>query len=193
MLNFGQTSDFTGTNGRTLTLRPEPPVQKPGLPVWVRPIRPTDAPALQAGFEELSDMSRYHRFHSGMKRLPEGLLRYLTQVDGVDHVALVAFDADDDRGVGVARYVRNKQEPATAELAVTVLDRVHGRGVARRLLAVLAAAAQVRGIDTFTANVIAGNSRARRLLAGLGAIGRGHAADVMVFHLPVASLTQPAH
>ncbi len=191
MLTLGQVSDFTGTNGRKL--------RAPTLPVWVRPIRSSDAPALQAGFEELSPLSRYHRFHSGMQRLPERLLRYLTEVDGVDHVALVALEtgepgeSGDERGVGVARFVRNRQDPATAELAVTVLDRAQGRGVARRLLAELAAAAQVRGIDTFTAEVIAGNSRARRLLTSLGAIGRGHASDVMAFHLPVAALTQPAH
>jgi GNAT superfamily N-acetyltransferase len=188
MATLEQFSDLPGTNGRKLRL--------PTLPVRVRSIRPADAPALQAGFQELSDMSRYHRFHSGMTRLPERLLRYLTEVDGIDHVALVALEADDsgdEHGVGVARFVRNRQDPATAELAVTVLDRAQGRGVARRLLAELASAAQVRGIESFTANVIAGNSRARRLLTSLGAIGRGHAADVMAFHLPVAALTQPAH
>jgi GNAT superfamily N-acetyltransferase len=185
MLTPRQHTDFSGTNGRKL----RPSV----LAVRVRPIRPSDAPALAAGFEELSDMSRYYRFHSGMRRLPERLLRYLTEVDGVNHVALVALDACDDRGVGVARFVRSAQAPASAELAVTVLDRAQGRGVARRLLAELAAVARARGIDTFTANVIAGNTRARRLLTGLGAIGRGHASDVMAFHLPVAALTAPAH
>lgn len=188
MLTLAQTGEITGTNGRKL--------RAPTLAVRVRPIQPSDAPALQAGFEELSDMSRYHRFHSGMKRLPERLLRYLTEVDGVDHVALVAFEEEDDaedRGVGVVRFVRNREDPATAELAVTVLDRAQGRGVARRLLAELATAAQVRGIHSFTAQVIAGNSRARRLLTGLGAIGRGHASDVMAFHLPVAALTQSIH
>jgi GNAT superfamily N-acetyltransferase len=185
MITLGYDTVFEGTNGRKL--------RAPTLAVRVRPIRASDAPALEAGFEELSDMSRYHRFHSGMRRLPERLLRYLTEVDGVDHVALVALDASDERGVGVARFVRNREAPATAELAVTVLDRAQGRGVARRLLAELGTAARARGIETFTAQVIAGNTRARRLLTSLGAIGRGHASDVMAFHLPVAALTEPVH
>jgi L-amino acid N-acyltransferase YncA len=146
---------------------------------------------LQAGFEELSETSRYYRFHSGMRRLPEGMLRYLTEVDGIDHVALVAFEvgaSDATAGVGVARFVRDRAAPTTAELAVTVLDRAQGRGVGRRLLAELGEAARARGIHTFKMTVISGNQRARRLLASLGAVGQGSVADVMTYHLPVTAL-----
>jgi GNAT superfamily N-acetyltransferase len=184
MLTTQESVGFSGTNARKL--------RRPTLPVRVRPIRQSDAPALQAGFEALSEASRYYRFHSGMRSLPERLLSYLTEVDGTDHVALVAFELEGDRGVGVGRFVRDASAPTTAELAVTVLDRAHGRGVARRLVAELGQAARARGIQTFTMNVIAGNQRARRLLSSLGAVGQGSAADVMTFHLPVSTLTQAA-
>jgi L-amino acid N-acyltransferase YncA len=107
----------------------------------------------------------------------------------------VAFELGEigaDRGVGVGRFVRDAAAPTTAELAVTVLDRAHGRGVARRLLAELGEAARARGIQTFTMNVIAGNLRARRLLSSLGAVGQGSAADVITFHLPVSGLAHAA-
>jgi GNAT superfamily N-acetyltransferase len=168
---------------------------KPSLPVWVRPIRPSDAPALQAGFEALSETSRYYRFHSGMRRLSDALLRYLTEVDGVNHVALLAFEhgqSEDGHGVAVARFVRDRANPTTAELAVTVIDRAQGRGVARRLLAELGDLAQVRGIQTFTMSVLAGNARARRLVKSLGAVPVGTSADVMTFHLPVNALALAA-
>jgi GNAT superfamily N-acetyltransferase len=187
MLTLQESGAFSGTNARKL--------RRPTLPVRVRPIRPSDADALQAGFEALSDTSRYYRFHSGMRRLPERLLRYLTEVDGVDHVALVAFELDEietGHGVGVGRFVRDASAPTTAELALTVLDRAHGRGVARRLLADLGQAARERGIHTFTMSVIAGNLRARRLLSSLGAVGQGSVGDVMTFHLPVTSLARAA-
>lgn len=185
MLTPQKSTAFSGTNARKL--------RKPTLLVRVRPIRASDAEALQAGFEALSETSRYYRFHSGMRCLPERLLRYLTEVDGVDHVALVAFELEAGRGVGVGRFVRDASAPTTAELAVTVLDRAHGRGVARRLLAELGALARARGIQTFTMNVIAGNLRARRLLSSLGALAQGSvAADVMTFHLPVSVLARVA-
>lgn len=187
MLTHRQDVTFSGTNARKL--------RRATLPVRVRTIQPSDAAGLQAGFEELSEMSRYYRFHSGMRRLPDRMLRYLTEVDGVDHVALLAFELgapESGRGVGVARFVRDPAAPATAEVAVTVLDRAQGRGVARRLLAELAEAARARGIHTFTASVIAGNARARRLLTSLGAVGQGSVADVTTYHLPVTALALAA-
>jgi RimJ/RimL family protein N-acetyltransferase len=187
MLTQQQSTDFSGTNARKL--------RRPTLPVRVRPIRASDAEALQAGFEALSETSRYYRFHSGMRRLPEHLLRYLSEVDGVNHVALLAFELAEieaGHGVGVGRFVRDPSAPTTAELAVTVLDRAHGRGVARRLLAELGHAARARGIQTFTMSVIAGNLRARRLLSSLGAVGQGSVGDVMTFHLSVTALARAA-
>jgi GNAT superfamily N-acetyltransferase len=165
------------------------------FPLHIRPLQPSDAPALQAGFEQLSDTSRYHRFHGAMRRIPSALLRYLTQVDGIDHVALVAFEQTafgPGQGVAVGRFVRNKTAPDSAELAITVIDAFHGRGIARQLLAALADAARARGIGTFTMNVLSGNSRARRLVRSLGAIGKGSDGDVITFHLPVTSLASAA-
>jgi GNAT superfamily N-acetyltransferase len=130
-----------------------------------------------------------------MRRVPERLLSYLTEVDGVNHVALVAIEFGvgvPPQGVGVGRFVRDPQNPTQAELALTVADRAQGRGIGRRLLSDLAKAATALGIETFTMSVISSNVPARRLLASVGAIGRGSAADVMQFHLPLKTLRAAA-
>ena len=184
MLSHIDTSALKSTNARNLQ-----------IPLHIRPIQGSDAQLLQEGFEQLSETSRYHRFHAGMRRMPEALVRYLTQVDGVNHVALVAFEQTalgPGQGVAVARFVRNKDVPQTAELAVTVIDAFQGRGVARQLLAALGDCARARGIHTFTMNVLSGNARARRLVRSLGAVGIGSDGDVITFHLPVTSLASAA-
>lgn len=182
MLTSQEHSTFQGTNVRKLQRQTH---------VRTRPIRATDAAALQAGVESMSDQSRYFRFHSGLKRLPEHVLRYLTEVDGVNHVALVAIEFGQGvaaHGVGVGRFVRDPKNPTQAELALTVTDRAQGRGIGRRLLSDLAKAASAVGIETFTMTVISSNAPARRLLSRVGAIGRGSASDVMSFHLPLSAL-----
>jgi GNAT superfamily N-acetyltransferase len=157
----------------------------------LRPILPSDAPALQDAFEHLSPLARYYRFHAGMAHLPDELLRKLTVVDGVNHVALVAIEHCPEQpgaGVGVARFVRSPDAPERAEITVTVIDRARGRGVARRLLEALAPLARERGIATFTMHVLAGNARVRALAKSLGAVASGFEAGVISFALPVAAL-----
>jgi GNAT superfamily N-acetyltransferase len=162
--------------------------------LFIRSIVPSDADALQAAFMQLSDQSRYFRFHSPLRRLPDRLLHELTHVDGVDHVALVAFEVGEGQplhGVAVARFVRNPAAPTTAELAITVADAAQGHGVARRLLRALALRAAHRGIDAFTMIVLGGNHRVRQLLTGLGATYQERAADVLTLRVSVRALLEP--
>jgi RimJ/RimL family protein N-acetyltransferase len=132
--------------------------------VVIRPIESEDRDLLRAGFEQLSDHSRYMRFQAPLANLSEQQLSYLTEVDHRDHEALVALD---ETGiVGVARFVRVNH--AVAECAVTVADHWQGRGVATELLDRLVQRARQEGIDRFTALVMAQNTEALRLLARLG-------------------------
>jgi RimJ/RimL family protein N-acetyltransferase len=140
-----------------------------GHVVRVRPIEPSDASALEAGFEALSYSSRYKRFLSPMSELSESAVHYLTEVDHHDHEALIAVDPDSDRAVAVARYVRNRQtDPRSAEVAVTVVDDWQGRGVGTLLLGELARRARKDGVERFTALVLANNHEMLDLLHQLG-------------------------
>jgi RimJ/RimL family protein N-acetyltransferase len=157
----------------------------------IRPVVATDRDTLERGFEALTADSKYNRFHAPMLSLPEWLARYLTEIDGIDHVALIGFE-DDDAGerepVGVARFIRNPKARDTAELAITIADRFQGRGIARRLLSPLAAAARERDIRTFAMDVLKGNRKARRLVANLGALARSSEGEVIRYELSAHAL-----
>jgi RimJ/RimL family protein N-acetyltransferase len=137
-----------------------------GSSVEIRPIEPGDRELLRAGFERLSDRSRYLRFQAPVTELSDEQLSYLTDVDHHDHEALVALDADTGEGVGVARFVRVGD--AVAECAVVVADDWQNRGVATELLDRLAERALEEGVERFTALVLAENPDAIRLLKRLG-------------------------
>ncbi len=138
--------------------------------IRIRPIVPEDRDLLVWGFDHMSEESRYRRF-MGLKRLTDTDLDYLTNVDYVNHFAWVAFAHDEphEPGVGVARYVRSKADPAEAEAAVTVLDDWHHRGIGTLLLEALAAVALENGIRRFIGYVLVENRPMLELLKGLGA------------------------
>lgn len=142
-----------------------------GSPVLLRQIRPSDRTRLAEGVARLSPASRYLRFQRAVTELSERELRYLTEVDHVDHEAIVAIDtARPDRpGVGVARYIREPFEPEVAEAAVTVADEYHGQGAGTSLLGALAARAAANGIRVFRSYVLAGNTAMLDVFDHLGA------------------------
>jgi GNAT superfamily N-acetyltransferase len=156
-----------------------------GTPVVVRHIRPEDAAELKSAFDRLSPTSRYRRFFGGVGALSDDVLRYLTQVDGKDHVALVAIvespDLKTERGVGVARFVRLLDDPEVAETAVTVVDDMHRKGLGRLLAVTLAEAARERGIHRFRAEVLKSNVPVRALLEEMGATVTSDGAESIVF------------
>jgi acyl-CoA synthetase (NDP forming)/RimJ/RimL family protein N-acetyltransferase len=125
-----------------------------GGTVHVRPIRPTDAGRLVAFHGRLSAESLYYRFFSPKPRLTDKEVEHFTTVDFRDRVALVAMLGDDM--IAVARFDRwpGRDE---ADVAFTVDDAHHGRGIATVLLEHLAAIARELGITRFTAEVLPDN------------------------------------
>lgn len=142
----------------TITLRS-------GREVGIRPIQADDGPRLQAAYERLTPQTKYRRFLAVKPRLTGADLRYLTRVDGTDHVALAATPLDQpDRIIAVARFVRLREHPEAAELAIVVGDPYQGEGLGSELLERLAEAALARGIAVLKATVLADNVPVHRLL-----------------------------
>ncbi|HSO99764.1 MAG TPA: GNAT family N-acetyltransferase [Solirubrobacteraceae bacterium] len=136
-----------------------------GTEVIIRPIRPGDEPALQAAHGALSERTKYLRYHGAKPHLNASETRYLVQVDGHDHVALVATPVQEpDRIVAVARFVRLPEDPQTAELAIVVGDSMQDEGLGTRLLSALADAAREHGITRFRASILAENTAMHRLV-----------------------------
>jgi GNAT superfamily N-acetyltransferase len=136
-----------------------------GSRVLVRPIAADDKNKLARGLRQLSDESIRKRFLASKPRFTSAELRYLTEVDGVNHIALVAVLEDDpDQLVAVARCVRLPDRPATAEMAIVVGDPWQNQGLGRALATALADAARAVGIRRFAATMLGDNEPARRLM-----------------------------
>jgi GNAT superfamily N-acetyltransferase len=110
-----------------------------GTEITVREIRGDDKELLAAGHARLSERSRLGRFLASKPRLTSSDLRYLTEVDGWNHYAVVAIAAGEI--VGVARWVRLVDDPQEAEAAVGVGDLLQGKGVGKILARELGEAA----------------------------------------------------
>jgi RimJ/RimL family protein N-acetyltransferase len=139
-----------------------------GTRLLVRHIRPTDKRLLTAAWEHLSEDTRRKRFLAPKPRLTSGDLRYLTEVDGVNHVALVVLHANDwTRPVAVGRFVRMPDDPDTAEVAVTVDDDWQGHGIGKRVGLLLADEARSLGIKRFSASILTDNKPALKLMEAM--------------------------
>lgn len=149
-------------------------VLRDGSVVHIRQIHADDKESLTHAFERLSPDSRYRRFLGVVKRIGDRELRYLTEVDHVDHEALVATTIDLGELVAVARYVREPEDRAAAEVAIAVVDDRQGRGIGTVLLHELVKRANAAGIERFVALCLATNREAIELLEELGTTTESH-------------------
>ncbi|HEX2822333.1 MAG TPA: GNAT family N-acetyltransferase [Streptosporangiaceae bacterium] len=169
-----------------------------GTPAMIWPLLPTDAEMLREGFRRLSEDSRQYRFLMALTELSEPMIQLLVDsVDGVHHIALVlvVLPPDGEEGpVGVAHLLQDPADPASADIAVTVIDDWQGHGAGSALVAALMQQrpAEVTRLRTLVA---ADNRASLALLAGAGRVSSGLPAlgvlDVTV-ELPAAPRTPTA-
>ena len=166
-----------------------------GVRVRMRPIRPEDAPRLQALHGRLSRESIYQRFFGATPRLPTPWARFLAEVDYRGRLALVlerGSDADPEL-IGVGRY-EPTTEPHTAEVAFVIEDQWQGKGLGTVLFTALLTAARDRGIRHFRADVLADNRRMLDLITRFTCVDSRETQDAitsLVFSLPPAGPTTP--
>ncbi len=145
---------------------------KDGRQVTIRPIRPDDAPLLQAGFSRLSPDSIYLRFLESFHMLTDKQAREFSTVDYQERMALVAEIIEDGKDtrkealIGVARY--SMVEPGVAESAIVVIDEYQSLGLGTILLARLVKYARSHGIQTFLATVHFSNAKIMRFIKRSG-------------------------
>lgn len=143
-----------------------------GQVVAVRFLRPDDGDLLVDLVRRLSPDSRYSRFRVPMELVdPEEIrlrLPSYLDVDGVDHVALVAMvqEHDVERAIAVARF-RRPPGASQAEAAVVVRDDWQGQGVGVALMMQMVDVARSLGIDDLLAWVQSTNRSAQRMVKAL--------------------------
>jgi acetyltransferase len=135
------------------------------IKIFIRPIRPEDAPLMTELFDSLTARSIYQRFLSPMKRLSSSMLARFTQIDYDREIALVAFHEERPREqmMGISRIII-EHDLKNAEFSVLVGDAWQGKGVGAELLKHSLNIAKERGIDSIWGLVLTENTQ----MLGLG-------------------------
>ncbi len=139
-----------------------------GTRVSIRVATRWDGEGLRTMFSRVSPETIYRRFHIPYPDVPERTLALMLDVeDHHDKESLVAV-AEEGEIVGHAMYAR-LGDGGEAEMAIIVEDGWQSKGVGKSLLSELAERARLRGVETFTGEVLGEN---RRML-GLAAMFAG--------------------
>ena len=146
-------------------------VLRDGRTCHIRPIRPSDGPALEEFHKGLSEETLYMRFFTASPELMARDIERLLQVDYRERVALLALVGGEVVGVGAYDSVGR----AEGEIAFTISDAHQGRGLGSVLLEHLAAVARENGIHRFRAEVLSGN---KKMLATFAAAGYSPSQEV---------------
>ena len=135
-------------------------------------MRADDTQNLVDIFKHLSPKSRYLRFHEALTHASSQLVQdtaaefaTMPEEKGKGWLAFADLPDQPCAPVGGIRYVRLANEPGVAEVALTVRDDLHGQGIGRELLYLLAKQARAEGLFKLTAIVQADNRAILRLLS----------------------------
>jgi CRP-like cAMP-binding protein len=150
-------------------VKPIPIVARDDTELMLRPVLPGDTERVANAHVQFSPETMYRRFLS-VRTPTAALLRYLFEVDYVDHFVWVVTDGVDGPVVADARFVRDADDPSLAEVAFMVADMYQGRGIGTLLVSALAVAADVDSVERFQARVLTDNAPARAMLDRFSAI-----------------------
>ncbi len=121
------------------------------MPLFIRPIKPEDAPLFVELFNTLTPTSIYYRFFSVVKTLSPEILARFTQIDYDREISFVGLDDEEERErmLGVANILGEPWQ---------------GKGIGARLLLQCLRIAQERGMEIVWGTVLAEN----RYMVALG-------------------------
>jgi acyl-CoA synthetase (NDP forming)/GNAT superfamily N-acetyltransferase len=143
-----------------------------GRTVEIRPPTPADFDAVRSMHQAMSPNNAYLRFFSLSRLAAEQEARRVTRAPHPDHAALLALY--DGKVVGLASYEVARDGSRTAEVAFTVADDMHHRGIATLLLEHLVSLARARQLDALKAETLQENTGMLRVFsdAGLPVVSR---------------------
>jgi RimJ/RimL family protein N-acetyltransferase len=155
-----------------------------GQPVTIRAIRPEDGTQILEEFRELDSHSLYMRFFEMKKEISDSELKFFTEVDFINHVALVAVTEVDGKArvIGGGRYFAY-DHPAkirSAEVAFLVHDLYQGQGLATLIMKHLLIIARDSGIAQFEAMVLPRNAKMLSVFSRTGLPTRSSRLDDVI-------------
>jgi GNAT superfamily N-acetyltransferase len=140
-----------------------------GESLTIRPVRRRDAGALQAYFRALSSESRYRRFLGAMAELTAKQLARLTEMDGSDALALVAFAEIGGTSCLVGEAVlATVPGSSRSEMALSVADDWQRKGVGSALVRDLECRARIGGARYLYGDVLRTNIAMKNLARKAG-------------------------
>ena len=151
---------------------------KNGMPMILRPIRPEDAELLSEFVSRLSDETRYNRYMSVLKSLPQSLLARFTHLDYAREMAIAATvqAGQGEQIIGVARFTANPDKDS-CEFAVVIDDGWQGKGLGNRLMEALFTAARDMGLSVIEGEVLTSNKTMLAFMKYLGFTIKTHPED----------------
>lgn len=178
-----------GPRDARLAIRPYPQALEgdltlqDGRHVPLRPIRPEDAPALQAMVARSAPEDIRMRFLHPMREMPTQLAARLSQIDYDREMAFVALNPHHaDAVVGVARLSEDPDRKR-AEYAVIVQTDWKGRGLGYLLMRRLIDYARERGLATIYGDVLSENRAMLDMCRDLGFTLARDPEDVGLMHV----------
>jgi GNAT superfamily N-acetyltransferase len=161
-----------------------------GAHVSIRVALSGDGEGLRGMLSRVSSETIYRRFHIPYRDVPERTLALMLDVDHHDKEFLVAVAEEEI--VGHAMYAR-LEDGSEAEMAIIIEDGWQSKGLGTLLLTELAERATLRGIETFTGEVL-GNNRPMLGLAAMFAETYYTIKDGLCHvHMPLRTLEPTAY
>ena len=164
-----------------------------GAAATIRPIRPSDRTLEQEFVDGLSRRTSYQRLLSARHLSAEEIRRF-TEVDGNREFALIATTRhqEREREIGVARYVKEPSD--AAEFAIVLSDDWQGRGLGRRLLGELMAAARRGGVLRLYGTTLSENTAMIALAQSLGFVVMTDRDDATMMNMTLdLGASEPTH
>jgi acyl-CoA synthetase (NDP forming)/GNAT superfamily N-acetyltransferase len=137
-----------------------------GTTIEIRPARPDDFDAVRDMHAKMSPENLYLRFFSMSRAAAEQEARRICREPAPDHAALLAVL--DGRMIGCGAYEVAGDGSRSAEVAMTVADDMHNRGVGTLLLEHLISLARSREVRTFVAETLTENALMLQVFADAG-------------------------
>jgi len=108
---------------------------KDGNPIYIRPLKSSDADLVEDLFKSLSPRSIFFRFLRHWKSVPPEIIAYFRKIDCDLNVAMVALNGSspEERILGLCGILR-KPGSEKGELAVVVRDEWQGVGIGAELV-----------------------------------------------------------